>query len=176
MLLWAFRSSIYSKILDFQKNVIIPNKRTLGSNRVLETCFSLNVINSNFKIFNPNETIDPFDYKASIASSNFLNLYIHIDPLPSKYSLLKLERLCYFNNLTNKNSLSVYFKSVSDLFIKFKSSQFDFSNSTSLKNIYFIIYTDNDTIFSKCKSLVCYFSSLPHSPKINFVISQSICL
>ncbi len=175
-LLWAFRSSIYSKVLDFQKNVIIPNKRTLGSNRVLETCFSLNAIKSNFKLFNLNEAIDPFDYKASLACTNFSNLYIHIEALPSNHSLLNLERLCYFNNLINKNSLSVYFKSISDFFINFNSLQFDFSDSTSLKNIYFIIRTDNDIIFTKYKSLINYYFLLSRSPKTNFIISQSTCL
>lgn len=130
---WLFRSSIYSKILNYQKCVLIPNKRTLGPYRILESAFNLKVFNAKISSFNVFDPVDPFDYEESIlkTSFNFLKIYVCIVDSPKIHNTI--ERQCYFENLVNENSLSVIIKSIS--FLSFEKIGHKFLEITLPKRI-----------------------------------------
>lgn len=172
-LLWTFRSSIYSRVLEFKKNVIIPNKRTLGPNRILQSTFGLKVWNSSFTDFDLDASVDPFSYQDSIVKINFKNLFIHIE---SNNSSFKLERLCYLNNLISEDSLSIYFKSISHFFSEIISFIDGLANPLSSSDIQIIIYTEYESIYFKYDALAKFLFFNNYKDKYNLNISQSKCL
>jgi hypothetical protein len=169
ILQWSFRSCIYSKILSHQKNVIIPNKRTLGNSRALETVFKLNVFHSNFSSFDVDDVVEPFSYKESLSKTFFSNLSIHISSEFFEKDTSSLERLCYYNNLIKKDHLSIFYVSISDFFMSFSKFFVRLEDNNQLNNLEIIIYC-NPQIFTKYKSLIdLYFlnyTKLTLTPKI----------